>query len=47
MDTALPEGTIPLSPEQIVNMPDQLKNELIDRGAVYPLRVIWARKPTE
>ncbi|KAL1592632.1 hypothetical protein SLS60_011048 [Paraconiothyrium brasiliense] len=43
--STLPVGAIPLSPEQIVNNPDDLNAELAKTGAVYPLRIVWARKP--
>ncbi|KAH8704452.1 hypothetical protein GQ44DRAFT_732403 [Phaeosphaeriaceae sp. PMI808] len=42
----LPAGTIPLSPEQLDRMPDELQAELAGRGALYPIRVAWGRKPT-
>lgn len=44
--SALPAGTIPLSPEQLDRMPDELQAELAGRGALYPIRVTWGRKLT-
>jgi hypothetical protein len=43
---ALPEGTIPLSYEQIAKNAEELKAELAETGATYRLRVVWARKPS-
>lgn len=40
-----PEGHISLSAAQVQSVPEELKVELIERGAVYPLRIVWARKP--
>jgi hypothetical protein len=43
---ALPEGAIPLTAAQIVSMPDDMNAELAKDGAIYPLRVVWGRKPS-
>ena len=47
MSTALPEGDIPLSKEQLETMPDELKAELTEKGGIYPLHVVWGRKPAK
>lgn len=42
---ALPKGTIPLSLDEISRIPDELEVELSSVGGVFPLRVVWGRKP--
>ncbi|KAF1950202.1 S-adenosyl-L-methionine-dependent methyltransferase [Byssothecium circinans] len=41
----LPSGTVPFTVEQIDRMPEELEAELATKGAVFPLRVVWGRKP--
>jgi hypothetical protein len=43
---ALPEGTIPLSSEQITSLPEELKAELAKTGGIYRLRIVWGKKPS-
>ncbi|KAL1604783.1 hypothetical protein SLS60_004323 [Paraconiothyrium brasiliense] len=42
----LPTDTIPLSEEQLNNLGSELNAELATRGGLYPLRVVWACKPS-
>lgn len=41
---SLPPGTLSLSPERLDALSSDVREELIARGAIFPMRVVWARK---
>lgn len=41
---ALPPGTMSLSPERLDAFGSDVREELITRGAYFPLRAVWARR---
>ncbi|KAI0146900.1 hypothetical protein GGR57DRAFT_494179 [Xylariaceae sp. FL1272] len=43
---SLPHGALPFPVEKLDTLPSDLKEELKEVGAIYPLRVVWAHKPT-
>jgi hypothetical protein len=45
IDKALPAETIAPTDEQLRNLGNDLNAELARQGGLYPLRVVWARKP--
>ncbi|KAJ3561267.1 hypothetical protein NPX13_g9014 [Xylaria arbuscula] len=42
---SLPPGTLTISADRLETLSHDLGDELQEMGALYPLRIIWARKP--